>query len=195
MTTPTFNSIAKSERHHIFVRGVFSLRKAKTMTLTTDQLYQIAITALGMLGVLVTAKAMQWRAIAKKIVIEAESARDDTTTQNAAVQVITDRYAKSDDLNMKLQRELRDCEVRDATKDGTIRDLQRMNHDLGERYDEQVKRNAIQAGLMLQLSTEHEAEKMAHEQTKKELQTVSKLLTAELARGRTVNGDGGKEPP
>lgn len=165
------------------------------MTLTTDQLYQIAITALGMLGVLVTAKAMQWRAIAKKIVIEAESARDDTTTQNVAVQVITDRYAKSDDLNMKLQRELRDCEVRDATKDGTIRDLQRMNHDLGERNDEQVKRNAIQAGLMLQLSTGHEAEKMAHEQTKKELQTVSKLLTAELARnGRTVNGDGGKEP-
>lgn len=153
------------------------------MQLTTDQLYQIAIAALGMLGALVTAKAMQWRAVAKKIDTEADNARDDNTTQNIAVKVITDRFARADDLNTTLQKELRECEVRETEQAGTIRDLQRMNHELGERNEQQGK-------LMMQTALELEA-------TKRELQTVSAAFTAELARnGQRANGDGdGGEPP
>lgn len=119
---------------------------------------------------------------AKVMVIEVEADKDTDTTRNIAVKVITDRFAKADDLNTTLQTQLRECEVRETEQAGTIRDLQRMNHDLGERNEQQGK-------LMMQTALELEA-------TKRELQTVSAAFTAELARnGRTVNGDGKGEPP
>jgi hypothetical protein len=93
------------------------------------------------------ARYLEADARAKVAVLEAENEKDDTATQNNTIKLITDRFAKTDDLNSSLQKELRDCEVKSKEQDGTIKELRTMVHDLGEK-------NSVQAKMMRELAAE-----------------------------------------
>lgn len=70
---------------------------------------------------------------------------DENTTQGNTIKLITDRYARKDDENSDLQTKLRESAIRETEKDGTIKELRVMVHELGER-------NRIQGEMMHQLA-------------------------------------------
>lgn len=73
--------------------------------------------------------------LAERDRLEAAREHDETTTKNNTIKVITDRFAKSDDLNSSLHRQLMECEVNSKEKDGIIKELRSMNHVLIERIE------------------------------------------------------------
>lgn len=84
--------------------------------------------------------------------LEAEREHNETTTKNNTIKLITDRFAKSDDLNSTLQKELRDCEVSSKEKDGVIKELRSMNHVLSERISIKDKLLMQSAGQITALN-------------------------------------------
>ena len=111
--------------------------------MTTDQLYQLALIIVGGVGALMTAYAIRLRGQAKVSVTDSEREKLETETDSYVTRRITDKFAETTDDNRELQKQLRDCEVSKATeiaaRDAQIKELQRMNHDLGEKVDMQAK--------------------------------------------------------
>lgn len=111
--------------------------------MTTDQLYQLALIIMGGIGALMTAYAIRLRGQAKVSVTDSEREKLETETDSYVTRRITDKFAETTDDNRELQKQLRDCEVSKATeiaaRDAQIKELQRMNHDLGEKVDMQAK--------------------------------------------------------
>lgn len=101
------------------------------------------------IGLLVTFGRML-DARAKREVMQMERDKDDTTTKNNTIKLITDRFAKSDDLNSELHIALRECEVDKKEKEGVIKDLRKTVHELGER-------NEMQGKLLMQSAGEIKA--------------------------------------
>ena len=119
------------------------------------------------------ARYLEADARARVAVLEAENEKDDTATQNNTIKLITDRFAKTDDLNSALQKELRDCEVRDKEKDGTIKELRKMVHDLGEKND-------VQSKMMRDLAMEHNRTKQLVDLQQTKIQTLEYQLIYKL---------------
>lgn len=111
--------------------------------MTTDQLYQLALIIIGGIGALMTAYAIRLKGQAKVSVTDSEREKLETETDSYVTRRITDKFAETTDDNRELQKQLRDCEVSKATeiaaRDAQIKELQRMNHDLGEKVDMQAK--------------------------------------------------------
>lgn len=111
--------------------------------MTTEQLYQLALIIVGGVGALMTAYAIRLRGQAKVSVTDSEREKLETETDSYVTRRITDKFAETTDDNRELQKQLRDCEVSKATeiaaRDAQIKELQRMNHDLGEKVDMQAK--------------------------------------------------------
>lgn len=126
----------------------FSLWERTPMTFSSEQVYQIIIAALGILGTLVTGYAIRLRGDVKVNELRAQSDFDENTTQNVAIKTITDRYARKDDENTQLQRELRESAVRETEQAGMIKELRSMVVSLGDRNTTQSKMMRELAGVM-----------------------------------------------
>lgn len=109
--------------------------------MTSEQIYQLIIAALGILGTLVTGYAYQQRSRAKVSERQADTDHDNDTTENYVTKRITDGFAETTSENRELNKQLRDCEVTSKAKDATIDKLRSMNDTLGER-------NEMQANLL-----------------------------------------------
>lgn len=118
--------------------------------MTSEQIYQLIIAALGILGTLVTGYAYQQRSRAKVSERQADTDHDNDTTENYVTKRITDNFVEATTENRTLQKQLRDCEVEGKEKDGIIKELRAMNATLGER-------NQVQADLLKQSAREMKA--------------------------------------
>lgn len=157
----------------------FALGAQHTMTFTSEQIYQIIIAALGILGTLVTGYAIRLRSNARVNELQAKSDFDENTTQNVAIKTITDRYAKADDLNTQLQTELRETAVREKEKDGTIKELRGMVTSAGEK-------NSVQANMMRELAGVMESQK-------KLLSDQREIIDAQAVRIQMLEADKPKD--
>lgn len=84
---------------------------------------------------------------AKTALIEAEREKAETETDGKVVRTISEEVVKRGDENSNLHKQLRDCEVQAEKDKAKIRELQRMNTTLGERFE-------VQATLLTQAALE-----------------------------------------
>lgn len=136
--------------------------------MTSDEL-KIALFG-ALIGLLYAAKRYI-ESRAKRDELNAESAKEEITTESYVTKRITDEFVKRSSENIDLHTHLRDCEVEKEQLKAQVGALQHMVHDLGEK-------NAIQGDMMRQ-----SAEKMvAQEKLIGKLEADKAALEFELAK-------------
>lgn len=164
------------------------------MTFSNEQIYQIIIAALGILGTIVTGYAIRLRGDVKVNELRAQSDFDENTTQNVAIKTITDRYTRKDDENTVLQRELRESMVRETEQAGIIKELRQMVVNLGDRNTTQSKMMRELSGAMNVQKEIIDAQAKTIEQQAIRMQMLE-TMTDHKSNNETEDKPMNKEPP